>query len=83
MWIWLRADFLVQDFSISGKRNGFGLFKNHKGELIDKEDGTEETRGQLYLWMKQVIEITKPKIFIAENVKSSLVPHYAFFLVFP
>ncbi|MFN6946660.1 MAG: DNA cytosine methyltransferase, partial [Cytophagaceae bacterium] len=28
-----------------------------------------ETRGQLYMWMKEVIEITQPKIFIAENVK--------------
>ncbi|TOJ74838.1 DNA cytosine methyltransferase, partial [Vibrio parahaemolyticus] len=30
---------------------------------------SEESRGSLYLWMKQVIEITQPKVFIAENVK--------------
>ena len=30
---------------------------------------SEETRGKLYYWMKQVIDITKPKMFVAENVK--------------
>lgn len=60
--------FPCQDFSIAGKRNGFNSHKNHKGELIEKT-ATKETRGQLYMWMKQVIEITKPKLFIAENVK--------------
>ena len=35
-----------------------------------KEDKpTEESRGKLYYWMKQVIDIVRPKIFIAENVK--------------
>jgi len=61
--------FPCQDFSISGKRNGFNSHKNHNGKIIDEITPTEETRGQLYMWMKQVIEITKPKIFIAENVK--------------
>lgn len=61
--------FPCQDFSIAGKRNGFDSHKNHKGELIIKNSATVETRGQLYMWMKEVIEITKPKIFIAENVK--------------
>ena len=61
--------FPCQDFSISGKRNGFNSHKNHKGELNTQSTATAETRGQLYMWMKQVIEITQPKIFIAENVK--------------
>jgi len=61
--------FPCQDFSVSGKRNGFNSHKNHKGELIEEDTASVETRGQLYMWMKEVIEITQPKIFIAENVK--------------
>ncbi|MGI6320901.1 MAG: DNA cytosine methyltransferase [Bacteroidales bacterium] len=61
--------FPCQDFSIAGKRNGFKSHRNHKGELLTETCATEETRGKLYMWMKEVIEITKPKVFIAENVK--------------
>ncbi len=61
--------FPCQDFSVSGKRNGFNSRKDHKGELIKDNAPSVETRGQLYMWMKAVIEITQPKIFIAENVK--------------
>ena len=28
-----------------------------------------ESRGQLYKWMRDVITITEPRMFIAENVK--------------
>jgi DNA (cytosine-5)-methyltransferase 1 len=59
--------FPCQDFSVSGKRLGFKSHKNHLGLL--SEESSEVSRGQLYLWMKEVVSITKPKMFIAENVK--------------
>ncbi len=61
--------FPCQDFSISGSRKGFNSRKDHMGKASENEIPIEETRGKLYAWMKEVIEITKPKIFIAENVK--------------
>ncbi len=61
--------FPCQDFSVSGRRKGFNSHKDHNGKLIEEAIPTEETRGKLYMWMREVIQITKPKIFIAENVK--------------
>ena len=60
--------FPCQDFSVSGKRLGFKSDKCHNGKNHNGQPSIE-SRGQLYMWMREVISITMPKIFIAENVK--------------
>ena len=61
--------FPCQDFSISGKRKGFNSEKSHDGGKLSDDEPSVESRGQLYMWMRDVITITEPSLFIAENVK--------------
>lgn len=61
--------FPCQDFSIAGKRLGFKSKKSHLGIKTSIDEPCIENRGNLYIWMREVISITEPKVFVAENVK--------------
>lgn len=61
--------FPCQDFSVAGKRLGFHSQKSHLGGVLEKDEPSVESRGQLYMWMREVISLTSPRVFIAENVK--------------
>lgn len=61
--------FPCQDFSVSGLRNGFSSLRSHDGGRLPVGAPSVESRGQLYMWMRDVVTLTEPLMFIAENVK--------------
>ena len=61
--------FPCQDSSAADKRLEINCAKSYNGANPELDKSSIENRGQLYMWMKEVIEITQPKVFIAENIK--------------
>ena len=61
--------FPCQDFSVAEKRLGFNSQQSHSGKKLSIDEPSDENRGKLYMWMREVISITEPNLFVAENVK--------------
>lgn len=55
-------------FSLSGLREGFASQRDHMGRKMEGKATPEESMGMLYWWMREVIDIVRPKVFVAENV---------------
>ena len=59
----------TNQFEISNADVVLGGFPCQDFSLAGNRKGFDTERGKLYWQMKKVIELTKPKVFIAENVK--------------